>query len=178
MESPNILGNMIQLLGYRYGSNTFLIKKDITLDEVNKKYAFVTIMSSNNQELRVLSYPFFLHKREKFLDYQEERSQDVKIIHDETLLCQFVKNDMNLEEHYEYPYFFIEYSTEPIVTPVIQKLIHERSEYKNLLYQIKCEKEEHEKKIKKIQQKIKQLHHDEKVLEDELYLHYKKSAYE
>ncbi len=175
MESPNILGKMNQILGYRYGSNTFLIQKNISFDEVNKKYAFVTIMPSNNQELRVVSYPFFLQKRENFLDYQEEQVHEVKMIRDETLLCQFVKNDMNLEEHYEYPYFLIEYSD--TVNPMIQKLIHERSEYKNLLYQIKHEKEEYEKKIKKIHQKIKQLHHDEKVLEDELYLHYKKTAY-
>ncbi len=197
---------VVNVFGYKYGSNTFRIKRDINSSsfDLSKKYAIVSLCYEDRKRVKVIAPIYNIMIEDVFIHYQifqEERESESKSENDDSLLmsqqisvpvrgtkkveiiyiedcaelCHFIKRDFNLEDHYEFPQFIIEYSH--IMMPHISHLIKEKEEYKEVLRMIGKEKEEVDKVIHKNFKKLNLLTHDENTLQKELQSIYKKILY-
>lgn len=177
---------VVNVFGYKYGSNTFRIKRDINSSnfDLSKKYAIVSLCYENRKRVKVIAPIYNIMVEDVFIHYQlfeEERESESKsekeiiYIEDCAELCHFVKRDFNLEDHYEFPQFIIEYSH--VMMPHISHLIKEKNDYKEVLRMIEKEKEEVDKVIHKNFKKLNLLTHDENTLQKELQSIYKKILY-
>jgi hypothetical protein len=169
------------VIGYKYGSNTFRIKRDLTSSEfdLSKKYAIVSLCYDNRKQLKVIAHIYNIIIEDVFIHYQifdiEGEEKEIICIEDPAELCHFVKRDFNLEDHYEFPHFIIEYSH--VMMPYIAHLIKEKEEYKEVLRMVGKEKEEIDRVIHKNFKKLNLLTHDENTLQKELQSIYKKILY-
>ena len=161
--------HLSRVIGYKYGSNSFSINRKSNINLINGKYALVSYSSKHKSYLRILSYLYHLRCEDNFIYYKEEDISQEKIelfVYDDAQLSSFIKDELQLEDQYEYPYFIVEYSEN--IPLHIAKILHEKHDYQTVLNTIKIEKIEINKKVNQLMKKMNYIKCDEKDLHEEM----------